>query len=125
MIPRELKKDWLNSDSHKNIAKHMIVEDNFFRIEKIKIQKVISHNTDIHIQFYLDDELEFISSTEPELIEIERSADLAGAICDLIVTNTKTFLEVTISSLLDGQLVAKYRCCSLTMGPVYGKRIYI
>ncbi len=118
MIPRELKKDWLNSDSHKNIAKHMIIADNSFRIEKIKIQKVISHNTDFYIQFYLDDELEFIRSTESELIEIDRNADLTGAICNLIVTNTKGFLEVTISSRLDGQLVVKYRCCSLTMEPV-------
>lgn len=42
MIPREIKKLGLIVILTKNIAKHMIIGDDFFSIEKIKIQKVIS-----------------------------------------------------------------------------------
>ena len=124
MIPKELKNSWLKSDSHQNIANHMVLHGDCFAINNIKLTLIQSNRFGIHIEFLIDDEMEFITIVSDSLIKRDVKEFTEEGIFDLIVSNKKNCILVNISSCIS-DVCYEYSCKYLTMGPIHGKTISI
>lgn len=124
MIPKALKEEWLKSETHGFIAEKMLVLENGFEIKNVKVTMLNSNAFGAHLEFYLNNELCFITVLADSLISKSDGSIREGLTYNLRVLDHKKCLKVFVSSKTQ-EAIYTLECRELTMGPVFGKRINI
>lgn len=124
-----LKKEWIESETHKELGdKILATNENELYISCVKVISDFSNNSGIHLEFIIDKTLYFISVIQDSLFEINPIGyNLSSTLCDIKIANYLNdhnvwLLKVSISNLSNNDSL-EIECMSLSIGPVFLKRI--
>lgn len=124
-----LKKEWIESDTHKELGNKVLVtnEDELY-ISCVKVISDFSNDYGVHLEFVIDKTLYFISVVQDSLRVINPIGyNLSFTLCDIKIANylnhhNDWLLKVSVSNMKNNDLL-EIECISLSIGPVFVKRI--
>ena len=124
-----LKKEWKESDTHKELGNKILVtnKDELY-ISCVKVMSDFSNYYGVHLEFVIDKTLYFISVVKDSICKINPIGyNLSFTLCDIKIANYQKdhndwLLKVSISNTKNNDLL-EIECKSLSIGPIIVKRI--